>query len=552
MRNKVWRSMAGTALLAVLVFAMLSMGVLYRFFTDQTAGVLASELSVIAAALNEGSDIETLAGANPDSRMTLIAADGSVLFDNRSDVEEMENHLQRPEIQEALEAGTGGSVRHSYTLGDQTIYRALRMEDGSILRISGMQKSVFGLLMQLTPIFVLLVLLTGLLSALASRQATERIVKPVNALNLDMPLDNDVYEELSPLLERMHQQNVRIQSYVAELTKQRTEFSEVTRNMAEALVLLNTRGEILFVNNAAQKLFHASSEQCDGQYLLAINRNFQIAAAMESALSGTSAEQETEINGRFYRVVASPVKTEARVTGAMMLIPDVTDHYLAEKARREFTANVSHELKTPLTTISGYAEIMQNGVAGEEKLREFAGLIRDEASKLIQLVEDIIKLSRLDENRLPPDRRRVSIKGLCEDAARRLAPEAEKKRVSIAIEGEECTVEGSPSMLGELVYNLIDNAVKYNRVDGKVNVRLTKLPDGEKELSVSDTGVGIDPSDQDHLFERFFRGDLSRSTPGTGLGLSIVKHVALTHGAKISLKSEGGKGTEICVRFPTQ
>ena len=551
MRSKIWRSMALTAVLAVLLFAILSMALLYSVFTARTERELDHEANMVAAAMEGGAELSTLAATHPDGRMTHIAQDGSVLFDSDAEAGEMENHLERPEIQQALTSGTGSSTRQSDTLGEMTIYRAIRLDDGTVLRVSGTQKNVLGMVLQLIPAFLALIVVTVILSALASRQATKRIVAPVNALDLDHPLDNDVYEELSPLLKRMDDQRKRIDETVSALTAQRNEFAAVTSNMAEALVLLNARGEVLSVNRAAEKLLGLPRSVCEGKYLLALNRNFQLSEAMEAALRGENAEQEMEMNGRHYRCVASPVKDEGRVSGAVMLIPDVTDRFLAEKARREFTANVSHELKTPLTSILGYAEIMQNGVAGEDKLRQFAGLIHAEATRLIQLVEDILKLSRLDENRLPDDRRRVSLKGLCEEAASRLAPEAEKRGVSIKVEGGECAMEGSPSMLGELVYNLLDNAVKYNRENGSVVALLEENADGSRSLTVSDTGVGIDPADQEHVFERFFRGDRSRSSEGgTGLGLSIVKHAALAHGAKVSLSSKVGKGTSIRVDFP--
>ncbi len=551
MRSKIWRSMALTAVLAVLLFAILSLAALYSFFTARTENALDDEARLIAAALEDGAQIDALAAVNPDDRVTLVAADGSVLFDSDAEEGTMENHLERPEIQQALENGAGGSTRQSDTLGEMTIYRALLLDDGTVLRVSGTQQNVLGMVMQLIPAFLALIVLTVVLSALGSRQATKRIVAPVNALDLDHPLDNDVYEELSPLLKRMHEQRQRIDESVSALTAQRNEFAAVTSNMAEALLLLNARGDVLFVNRAAERLLGLSRADCEGKYLLALNRNFQLSEAMEKALHGENAEEELEMNGRHYRCVASPVMDGTRVSGAVMLIPDITDRFLAEKARREFTANVSHELKTPLTSILGYAEIMQNGVAGEDKLRQFAGLIHAEATRLIRLVEDILKLSRLDESRLPNDRRRVSLKGLCEEAASRLAPEAAKRGVTIRVEGGECALEGSPSMLGELVYNLVDNAVKYNREGGFVTVSLEEKEDGGRALTVADTGVGIDPADQQHVFERFFRGDRSRSAEGgTGLGLSIVKHVALAHGAKVSLESEVGKGTAIHVDFP--
>ena len=411
MRSKIWRSMALTAVLAVLLFAILSMAALYTFFTSQTERELDHEANMVAAAMEGGADLSALSATHPDGRMTHIAADGSVLFDSDAEAGEMENHLERPEIRQALTSGVGSSTRQSDTLGEMTIYRAIKLDDGTVLRVSGTQKNVLGMVLQLIPVFLALIVVTVIISALASRQATKRIVAPVNALDLDHPLDNDVYEELSPLLKRMDDQRQRIDETVSALTAQRNEFAAVTSNMAEALVLLNARGEVLSVNRAAEKLLGLPRSVCEGKYLLALNRNFQLSEAMEAALRGENAEQEMEMNGRHYRCVASPVKDEGRVSGAVMLIPDVTDRFLAEKARREFTANVSHELKTPLTSILGYAEIMQNGVAGEDKLRQFAGLIHAEATRLIQLVEDILKLSRLDENRLPADRRRVSLKG---------------------------------------------------------------------------------------------------------------------------------------------
>ena len=551
MRSKIWRSMALTAVLAVVLFAILSMAALYSFFTARTQSALDGEARLIATALEGGAQIDALAAVYPEDRVTLVGSDGSVLYDSDAEAGEMENHLERPEIQQAFATGSGESTRQSDTLGETTIYRALLLEDGTVLRVSGTQQNVLGMVMQLIPAFLALIVVTIIISALTSRQATKRIVSPVNALDLDHPLDNDVYEELSPLLKRMHEQRQRIDETVAALTAQRNEFATVTENMAEALLLLNARGEVLFVNRAAEKLLGLSRTECEGKYLLALNRNFQLSEAMEKALHGENAEEEMEMNSRHYRCVASPVLDDGRVTGAVMLVPDITDRFRAEKARREFTANVSHELKTPLTSILGYAEIMQNGVAGEDKLRQFAGLIHSEATRLIRLVEDILKLSRLDESRLPDDRRRVSLKGLCEEAAARLAPEAARHGVVIRVEGNECALEGSPSMLGELVYNLVDNAVKYNREGGFVTVSLEEAADGGRSLTVADTGVGIDPADQPHVFERFFRGDRSRSAEGgTGLGLSIVKHVALAHGAKVSLESEVGKGTSIRVDFP--
>lgn len=551
MRNRIWRLTALSVLVATVLFGALSLAALYRFFTQQTNEALDRELRVTGAAVSLGGDLQTLARANPQTRLTLVAADGTVLFDSQADAAQMENHLARPEIAQALETGRGSSARASQTLEEMTIYRACLLEDGTVLRVSGTQKSVLGLLWSLVPVFALLLVGTVVLSAAVSRRTTRRIVAPVNDLDLEHPLDNDVYEELTPLLERMDEQNARIADYVQALTASKNEFAAVTDNMAEALLLLNGRGEVLFVNRAAQALLGTVRADCEGKYLLAVSRNYQLAAAMESALRGERGAHELQIDARHYQCVASPVLEGGEVRGAVLLILDVTDRYLAEKARREFTANVSHELKTPLTSILGYAEIMKNGLAGADKLREFSALIYREATRLIRLVEDILKLSRLDENRLGEDRGAVCLRTACQEAAARLEAEAGKRGVRIAVEGDECLVDGSPSMLGEMAFNLIENAIKYNREGGSVRCLTERRSDGTCALEVADTGVGIAPEDQPRVFERFFRADRSRSAAGgTGLGLSIVKHVAQAHGATVSLSSAPGEGTRVRVEFP--
>lgn len=553
MKSRIWRAMGAIVLIAILLFGAMTMGMLYPFFTEQIEGALDDELRTIAAALEQSGEeiLPSLGEANADSRLTWISEDGEVLFDSRSDAQSMENHLHRPEVEQALQKGVGGSIRRSDTLGVRTIYRALRMGDGSVLRISEDQSSIAGLLLRLLPFFAVMLCLTFFLIALVSKRVTQRIVQPINALDLNAPADNVTYPELTPLLKRMAEQMRSIDRYIAELTAQKTEFAAITQNMREALLLLNARGEIVFLNHSATEMFGVEREKCEGQYLLALSRNMRLSEALEAAKRGESFSEVMERNGRQYQLIASPVQKDGEVTGVVLLLPDISARVAAEKSRREFTANVSHELKTPLTIILGYAEIMENGIAGEDKLREFAGRVHQEAERMLAMIEDILKLSRLDEGRLPDIPRPVALKALCERVARRFEEPAKAADLTIRVEGEEAEVQGQETMLEEVVTNLVDNAVKYNRPGGSVEITIARSTDGVR-LCVRDSGVGIPKEYQQRVFERFFRVDQSHSdsVKGTGLGLSIVKHAAALHRAEVTLESQVGKGTAISLRFP--
>ena len=550
MTAKIFRNAFLIGFTVLLVVILLFFFIMYSNYQAQAFDNLAIEAEHISEGMQICGGESYLSAAQSGERITWIAADGSVLYDNMADSSTMENHLQRPEVAEAFETGSGRSDRYSSTILEKNNYYALLLKDGTVLRVAGKKTSLAAMALMLVQpslwIVVLVLVLCGLLAMRLARQ----IVRPINAINPDNPNATPTYPELQPLITRLQEQNRTIRTQLSELSTRQREFDAITENMREGFLIVDNKCSILSSNRSALRLLGIDDAQKPENLHQAVCSG-KLLDLVDNALAGTRGDEEITVGGGTWQLFANPVITAGHVTGAIIIFMDVTEREQREALRREFSANVSHELKTPLTSILGYAEIMQNGVAGEDKLRQFAGLIHAEATRLIQLVEDILKLSRLDENRLPADRRRVSLKGLCEEAAARLAPEAARHGVVIRVEGGECALEGSPSMLGELVYNLLDNAVKYNRENGSVVALLEENADGSRSLTVSDTGVGIDPADQEHVFERFFRGDRSRSSEGgTGLGLSIVKHAALAHGAKVSLSSKVGKGTSIRVDFP--
>ena len=536
MTKRIFRSMivtAGAVLLATLVIIM---GCLYEYFCGVQEQQLKDELSLAAAAMQQGEGETYLQSLNSDRyRLTWVAADGTVLYDTRTDAETMENHAQRQEIQQALLAGQGESSRYSSTLLEKTLYQAQRLEDGSVLRIS-ISRATAGVLVlgMLQPLLVVLAVAL-ILSALLARRVARHIVKPLNELDLEHPLDNDTYEELSPLLGRINQQRRQIDAQLRELQRKRDEFDQVTGSMQEGLVLLNERGEILSINPAAQTLFRADGS-CVGQDFLTIERSGEVSRALHAALTGGHSEIHTERDGREYQLDISRIQSDGAVTGAVVVAFDVTEQALAQRNRREFTANVSHELKTPLQSIMGSAELMQNGLVKPEDMPVFLNRIHDEAARLVSLIEDINRLSQLDEG-----------------VVRGLHDAAEAKNVTMAVTGENVTVRAARRLLSEILYNLCDNAIKYNVPGGSVTVDVGLC--GESAvLTVSDTGIGIPPEHQARVFERFYRVDKShsRQSGGTGLGLSIVKHAVGDLGGGLHLDSTPGQGTTIRVTVPLE
>ena len=551
MIKRIFRSIFFAALVAVMVAVVFIMAALYSVFEDRLTEDLKAEAGYIAQTLSKGQgDVDLFSGITSSKRLTLISPDGTVLHDNRVAAATMENHANRSEIIDARNKGEGFSQRYSATLAEKTIYYAVRLNSGNVLRVSSTQSSVLGLLSRLIPDFLIILSGVALISFVMANQMSKRIVKPINTLNLDMPLENDAYDELGPLLLRMERQQKELRNRMNKLTEKQQEFSAVTENMLEGLVLLDGKANILSINKSAAKIFNAEKEMCTGNHILCLNRSLVLQSVVEGAQKNKSAEALLKWSGRFYQLLANTVVSGNGMAGIVILILDVTDKESSERNRREFTANVSHELKTPLTSISGYAEIMKNGVARPEDMRDFAGRIYDEANRLISLVEDILHLSQLDENAKLPDKEQVDLFALAQDICSRLQPLAQNKDISMTAHGERAVISGIPKILDEMICNLCDNAIKYNVPGGSVSVSVS-AENGKTVLTVSDTGIGIPKEYQSHVFERFYRVDKSHSkeSGGTGLGLSIVKHAALVHGAEVRLESEVGKGTRVDVVF---
>ena len=551
MTSKIFKSILSVALAVLMASLVIITGVLYQYFGNGQESQLKDELSLAAEAtqqLGEG----YLENLDSDRyRLTWVGAEGTVIFDSHADAATMENHADREEIKEALVSGAGSSIRQSSTLTEQTIYEAVRLNDGSVLRISVSRATALVLVLgMLQPIAIVLVIAIALSAWLAHHMA-KRIVEPLNKLDLDNPTKNEAYEELSPLLHRIHAQRREIKEQVWTLKRKQDEFDQITGNMKEALVLLDNTGRILSINPAAKTLFGTGSS-CIGEDFLTIDRKQNMRMALEEANAQGHADFRTKKNGREYQFDLSRIDSDGNNHGMVILAFDITEQVNAEKHRQEFTANVSHELKTPLQSIIGSAELMENGIVKEEDVPRFVGHIRKEASRLVYLIDDIIRLSQLDEGTEMPHED-VSLKVLSEEVCETLADAAKLKDVSLEVTGDDGVVNGVRRLLFEVVYNLCDNAIKYNNPGGSVKVNVAQKS-GEVLLSVQDTGIGISPEHQDKVFERFYRVDKSHSkqSGGTGLGLSIVKHAVQYHHGKIAVESELHKGTTISVLFDTR
>ena len=551
MVSKIFRSTLSVAIAVLMASLVIITGVMYQYFGTVQESQLRDELSLAAQATQRlGKDY--LENLDYDRyRLTWIAEDGAVIFDSHADASYMENHSDREEIKEALAAGKGSSTRKSSTLTEQTIYEAVRLDDGSVLRISVSRATALMLVLGMVqPVSVVLVIAIGLSAYLAHRMA-KRVVEPLNKLDLENPMDNEVYEELSPLLRRIHAQHQEIEFQMHTLKRKQDEFEQITGNMKEALVLLDNTGRIISINPAARTLFDAG-KCCPGEDFLTIERRHNMRTAIEKANEMGHADFRDAKNGREYQFDISRIDSDSGTHGVVILAFDITEQVNGEKHRREFTANVSHELKTPLQSIIGSAELMENGIVKEEDVPRFIGHIRKEASRLVFLIDDIIRLSELDEGAEMP-REEVPLKIISEEVCETLADAAKMKDVSLEVTGDDGVVNGVRRLLYEIVYNLCDNAIKYNKAGGSVKINVAQK-NNEAVLRVEDTGIGISPEHQDKIFERFYRVDKSHSkqSGGTGLGLSIVKHAVQYHNGKINIESEPNKGTVISVVFSTK
>ena len=553
MTGRIFRSIMAVGLIILLLCIVLSAGVLYRYYDARLTAELAGKTEYIAAGVEKQGLAYLQALQDSEDRITLIAADGAVLFDNHADETAMENHLSREEVREALDTGVGIAQRRSSTVADKQVYYALRLTDGTVLRVSNSRHSAGALILTLLQPVLLVGAAIVVGSLLLASRLARQILRPVNQLDLDHPEQAVCYEELTPLLRRLSSQQRTIAGQMAELQRQQREFAAITENMSEGFLVLDKDACVLSYNSGALHLLGAEAPAQSRFPALTLCRGEGFRRAVSLSLAGQHCQELLQENGRFCRVMANPVHEQGQVTGAVLVIMDVTETEERETLRREFTANVSHELKTPLTSILGTSDMLRSGVVQPGDVAHFAGNIHKETSRLIDLVSDIIRLSRLEEGAEPMARQPVALQALAQSVLLRLQDKAAAAGVTLAVEGEELEISAVPRVADELLFNLCDNAVQYNRPGGAVTVS-TLLREGRPTLTVRDTGIGIPPEHQSRVFERFYRVDKSHSKRGggTGLGLSIVKHAAAACGADLRLESKVDVGTTVTVIFPAQ
>lgn len=550
MKNKIFRALVALAAMAVLVASGLITFLVSQDYFNETKKELAQEARYISMGLESGGNdfLNKIAAENGSNvRITLIDKDGIVLFDNQAEAKTLENHAMRQEIMEAVAVGAGEAERFSDTLDKTTYYYAVRLEDGKILRLARTIDSIYKSVLQMLPIMGGIVIVVAFLASVVARRVTLNLVKPLDQVNLDEPLDNETYDELAPFLTRIAKQKRQLSKNLKKLRGKQEELTIITNNMNEGLVLLNGQQNVLFINESAAKIFGFSAKEVIGRNILTVDRAQEVQDLLQKVSQAGKGEGLYEKDGHFYQLSGSSVNG----SGSVILIYDVTEKMTAEKLRREFSANVSHELKTPLQSILGYAEIMKNGLVKDEDKQRFLERIHAEAGNMIELIQNIMELSRLDENKTLDEFEDVDLLKLAQSVTLRLKHKAQTKGVTLDVSGSSACVCGVQSILSEVLYNLVDNSIKYNKDNGKVDI---KVQDGSEEVtvSVSDTGIGIGAADRERVFERFYRADKSHSKEigGTGLGLSIVKHGVLFHKGRVELESEPGVGTTITFVLP--
>lgn len=557
MKKRLFQSMSLLSILAIALTTLMQ-GV---FFSGELYDAMKHQLiheAVCMAEAMDGKDssyLEKVSQQNLETRITLIDEDGTVLFDSQVENQtQIENHNERPEVVEARENGSGDDVRDSVTVGKKTVYYALLLDDGQVLRVAHPMDNLWQNILNTLPQVFLFAAVLLVLALLLVRWLVQKIVVPINMLNLEQPLDNHMYDELSPLLHRISRQNTQIQNQLKELEERQQEFATLTRNMDEGLVIVNGEGYILSINKRAVEIFGLSDDDYTDKHILVMNRNLELQKMIENGLMGQPGEMLVELDGRSYQIMSNPIYVSGNdVQGLVLLLLDVTEKQQQEQLRREFTANVSHELRTPLTAISGYAEIMAQGLVPAENMKPFAEKIYKEANRMITLIADIIQLSQLDENSGQFTREPVIMGDLLDEVVQRLQPLAQQKAVALTAYAELVTVPGVRQVLQEILYNLCENAIKYNREGGSVKASVVQI--GQYAvIKIVDNGIGIPQEEQPRVFERFYRVDKSHSRiiGGTGLGLSIVKHGVQLHHGEIELESQPGRGTTITVRIPAE
>ena len=548
MFSKIFRSSFLTSILVLLMSFFMAFAVLFDYFETQIFTELENEAEYISySVMNEGvSYIDNFNG--DDKRITLVDADGNVLADTSANAEGLENHGERSEIKDANAKGVGKSSRYSDTLMTKTLYYAKKLDDGTILRVSTKRNSVIVILLGLLYPTIIIIVLALILSAILSNRVSKKIIKPINEIDLENPSENIVYEEITPLLKKISAQNKTIDRQLKEAKQRQEEFKLITENMSEGLLVIDKNANVLSYNDAALRLLEIT-DATNGS-VLAFNRSKGFRESVEAALTGKRCENEISIDDNTYSVIANPVSVNEKIIGAVIVILDITENVKREQLRREFTSNVSHELKTPLTSISGFAEMMMHGGTPENTVVDFSATIYNAAQRLIALVNDIMKISELDEGAVLPEREKVDIYGLSKEIIKRLTPVAEKRNITLNLMGDSAYILGSEKILDEMIFNLCDNAIKYNKENGVVDVIVNTTSD-KVSITVRDTGIGIAQAEQSRVFERFYRVDKSRSNQvgGTGLGLAIVKHGAIYHNAQITLESREDKGTSVKIVF---
>lgn len=550
MKNKIFRALVALAAMAVLVASGLITFLVSQDYFNETKKELAQEARYISMGLESGGNdfLNKIAAENGSNvRITLIDKDGIVLFDNQAEAKTLENHAMGQEVMEAVAVGAGEAERFSDTLDKTTYYYAVRLEDGKILRLARTIDSIYKSVLQMLPIMGGIVIVVAFLASIVARRVTFNLIKPLDQVNLDEPLDNETYDELAPFLTRIAKQKRQLSKNLKKLRGKQEELTIITNNMNEGLVLLNGQQNVLFINESAAKIFGFSAKEVVGRNILTVDRAQEVQDLLQKVSQAGKGEGLYEKDRHFYQLSGSSVNG----SGSVILIYDVTEKMTAEKLRREFSANVSHELKTPLQSILGYAEIMKNGLVKDEDKQRFLERIHAEAGNMIELIQNIMELSRLDENKTLDEFEDVDLLKLAQSVTLRLKHKAQTKGVTLNVSGSSACVCGVQSILSEVLYNLVDNSIKYNKDNGKVDV---KVQDGSEEvtISVSDTGIGIGAADRERVFERFYRADKSHSKEigGTGLGLSRVKHGVLFHKGRVELESEPGVGTTITFVLP--
>ncbi len=547
MTKKIFRSIFIVSLLTLLASFILMISVLNGLFAKKVESDLESEAMLAAHTLELGG-AEFFHRLDTPNRITWIAADGTVLEDSEKDASALANHSDREEFKEAAEHGMGVSRRYSDTLATQTLNYAIRLSDGSVIRVSSDQYSIWSLMLNASaPIIIIAIVILALSGTLAIK-LSKNVVRPINEINLEEPDFSLAYDEISPLLHKIKRQNELISEQMTDLREAVEKFQAITQNMSEGFIIIDAEKQILSYNQASVRLLGASSAYI-GESILTLNETSDFSKCIEQALRDGHGKSMLSDSERTYQIIANAVRADGAINGAVILILDVTERERGESMRREFTSNVSHELKTPLTSIYGISEIMANGLVKAEDTAKFARDINSETARLIALVNDIIRLSQLDENQFAEQKESVDLFGIAKEVSEHLFAAASEKNVSIKLSGSHANVTGIYSVLYEMVYNLCDNAVKYNRDGGEVSITVSNAP--TRSITVTDTGIGIPKEHLHRVFERFYRVDKSHSKAigGTGLGLSIVKHAAAFHGADIKIESEVGKGTKITVRF---